>query len=417
MSIFTTPVSKLVTADLKELLSEQAVENVRLEFKRDVPDKDETLKKLSSFANTLGGYVVVGAAAGNDGRITALSGVPTQPSYKQTLVQWCFGGVTPPLDFEVSDPIPMEAPSKNVCYVIAIGESDVAPHALNGRKGIYVRTDEFSSRFQAQPATETELRQMFQRRQIVRDRRASLVERARDRFHAFKEAKYQEFGRRPNGIGAWFDLAIGPRFPSHALCDQAELLNLVQTNQFAWRGVGFPRTTGGGLVSQHESAIVLRPGSSFSILEANFWGMLYYASEIELHEHKYEGIHVYHFVAQLQVFLRHAEIMFRQMGYTGTLSIELRMTGIRGVPWIYSDGFSGIYTGPTSSLDDRATFELETTTYALTDTPDRVSLDLLRYVFFAVNWADLAQNAARMKDMVKFGYNYNYSDPDPKLRF
>jgi len=41
---------------------------VRLEFKSEVPTKDEVLKKLSSFANTFGGYLVIGAKAnGADG--------------------------------------------------------------------------------------------------------------------------------------------------------------------------------------------------------------------------------------------------------------------------------------------------------------------------------------------------------------
>jgi hypothetical protein len=36
----------------QKLLAEQAVENIRLEFKRDVPNKHKVLKKLSSFADT-----------------------------------------------------------------------------------------------------------------------------------------------------------------------------------------------------------------------------------------------------------------------------------------------------------------------------------------------------------------------------
>ena len=51
------------TADLQELLEQKAIENVRLEFKLEIPSKDETLKKLSSFANTFGGFMVIGAKA------------------------------------------------------------------------------------------------------------------------------------------------------------------------------------------------------------------------------------------------------------------------------------------------------------------------------------------------------------------
>ena len=61
MSIFTKPLSQLETADLQELLTDKAVENARLEFKLQIPNKDDTLKKLSSFANTVGGFMVVGA--------------------------------------------------------------------------------------------------------------------------------------------------------------------------------------------------------------------------------------------------------------------------------------------------------------------------------------------------------------------
>ncbi|MCU1299483.1 MAG: hypothetical protein JWO91_3761 [Acidobacteriaceae bacterium] len=84
MSIFTKPISQLSTADLKELLDEKTVENSRLEFKLEVPTKDETIKKLSSFANTFGGFMVIGArAASADGRIEDLPGVETQAGYKQ----------------------------------------------------------------------------------------------------------------------------------------------------------------------------------------------------------------------------------------------------------------------------------------------------------------------------------------------
>lgn len=149
MSIFSKVVSQITTADLKELLDDNSVENARLEFKLLVPAKDETLKKLSSFANTFGGHMVVGATARSaDGRLEDLPGVDEESGYKQKVVDWCFNGATPPLTVEVSDPIAVPAANGKVCYVIRADESDVAPHFLNGRKGVYVRADEFSARFE-----------------------------------------------------------------------------------------------------------------------------------------------------------------------------------------------------------------------------------------------------------------------------
>ena len=50
MAIYTQSVTDISSADLQELLAEKAIENVQLEFKLEIPDKDATLKKLSSSA-------------------------------------------------------------------------------------------------------------------------------------------------------------------------------------------------------------------------------------------------------------------------------------------------------------------------------------------------------------------------------
>lgn len=133
---------------------------------------------------------MIGAEAGGDGRITALPGVVPKSGYKQTIVQWCFEGASPPLDVEVSDAIPAPTAADRVCYVIGVRESVLGPHFLNGRKGVYVRSNEFSSRFDAQLANENELRHLMQRRQLVRERRAALLRRSRERFETFAVQKY-----------------------------------------------------------------------------------------------------------------------------------------------------------------------------------------------------------------------------------
>ena len=406
MSIFMRPVSQLTPEDLEELVAELAVENVRLEFKREVPTKDETLKKLSSFANTFGGFVVIGAEANStDGRIVGLPGVDVQPGYKQTVAQWCFGGVSPPLAAEVSDPIPTPARNGKVCYVLYISESELAPHFLNGRKGVYVRTDEFSSRFEAQLARENELRHLLDRRKLIRDRRTRLVERARRRFQSFTEQRYQEFSRGTESIGARFDLAIVPRFPARPVCDHAHLLTLLKAKSVNWRGVGFPRDAL-GFISQHESVIALRPGSSFSMLEANVWGMLFYATEIEEKRKEYSGIHLNQFLGNLLVFIEHASLMLREFGYVGSLRVELMMNAVRGVPWIYFDrGFPEV--GRRSELDDAVWFSIAATSDDLIDKPDGIAMNVLRYIFFATTWPEVADSPEKLENLIKAGYEFN----------
>jgi hypothetical protein len=117
--------------------------------------------------------MIIGAKANSaDGRIEDLPGVDEQPGYKQKVVQWCFDAVSPPLIAEVSDAIPAPSVAGKVCYVIYTAESDVAPHFLNGRKGVWVRTDEFSQRYEPQLAMENEIEHLLDRRRLIRDRRA-----------------------------------------------------------------------------------------------------------------------------------------------------------------------------------------------------------------------------------------------------
>jgi hypothetical protein len=123
----------------------------------------------------------------------------------------------------VSDAIPSPTAASKVCHVISVPESDLGPHFLNGRKDIYVRSDEFSSRFEAQLANDTELRHLLQRRHLVTERRVELLHRARQRFEVFTKQKYSELGKgtKQDGIGARFDLCIAPRFPARPICDHA----------------------------------------------------------------------------------------------------------------------------------------------------------------------------------------------------
>jgi len=408
MPIYTKPVSQLATSDLEELLQEQTVENIRLEFKRDVPPKDETLKKVSSFANTFGGLVVIGASArSTDGRIEGLPGVDAQDGYKQKVVDWCFGGASPPLTVEVSDPIPTPDGSGKVCYVISVPESDVTPHFLNGRKGVWIRTDEFSGRFDAQLANESELRSLLDRRKLILERRTSLLERARRRFDIYAARRHTDFSGHRTQFGPRLELCVVPRFPARPLCEQGRLQALVMKNHLAWRGILFP-DPGSSIVSQHESAIVLGAAGPDSMFEVNVWGMLFYCAKIADADNsrKTWGIHLYGLLGHVILFLRHSDRMLRALGYAGPLCVEVSLSSIRGVPWLYErSGF--LSSGPGSELDDEVEFSILATSEALGKDSSAVAKDLFRYIFFSVNWPALIATANDLDNLVGMGYLYN----------
>jgi len=407
VSIYQTPLDRLQWSDVHELLNQQAVENSRLEFKSTMPAKDELLKKLSSFANTFGGYLLIGVKAGSeDGRIESIPGVVEQSNLKQTVIQWCTEGVHPPLNPEVSGAIPVAESTDQVVYVVSIQESSEAPHFLNGRKGVYVRTNEYSKRFEARFATQPELLNMLERRRIVEQRREALLGRARARFQAYVAADYAKLARSSGQVGARLLFFVVPRYPTRTIWSYQNLLELRNKIRVRWRGDLYP-SSHSDTVTQHESVICLNPAAGFSAFEMNQWGMLHYVTEVEEKQgDRVSGIHLHSVMGHALLFLRHAGLMMQRVTDLGELSLLLQLEGVRGKPWLYQ-GFSGIEERPASKLDD--TFEIEHLVRRedLLADPDGLAVTLLRHVFFALNWSDVALNEERMRRMIQSGYRFN----------
>lgn len=399
MSIFATPLDQLTTDDLRQLVDDGAVENARLEFKLEAPNRDETLKKLSSFANTFGGFMVVGAKArSQDGRIEDLPGVEPQSGYKQTIVQWCFGGASPPLIAEVSDPIPTPATNGKFCYVVSVAESDVAPHFLHGRKGVWVRTDEFSSRFEARLANEIELSHLLDRRKVTLDRRAGLLGRARKRLETYN-------AREPSRVPR-LELSFCPRFPSRPLCQHERLNPIITKTQLYWRQAMFPHLNR-GVISQHESGVVFQPTGVSSIFEANVWGMLFYSTQIIDNHGGTVGIHPYQVAGYVLMFIHHATAVLQELGYSGAIVIDAALSSILKAHWLDIGSGLGIHVRQGSELDDQVVFSIETTTESLRETPDEIAADLLRYIFFSVNWPGLVDTPQKLLALIGRGHKFN----------
>jgi hypothetical protein len=417
MSIYATPISQLKTSDLTELLQEQAVENTRLEFKREVPEKDETLKKLSSFANTFGGFVVIGAVAqSKDGRIESLPGVDEVPGYKQKIVDWCFKECSPPITVDVSSPIPTPNGNGKVCYVISVEESEVAPHFLNGRNGVWIRTNEFSGRFHAELANEDELQQLLHRRELVLERRRRILERARKRFETHLRMAPAPPGSGPVLPDSTFELRIVPRFPAKQICKPEEIVGHLDKVRYpTYRRVGFPRYQT-GVMTQFESAIIRQPFVEPSFLEANVWGMVFYG--VGLYEKEYpdetKGIHVYEFVGHLLLFVRHANDLFERTGLIGPILIETRLWSISDRKWVFAQqvgpGMPSVGTvRPPSGIDDEFALSVSTTVESLRENPTNVAVELLRSIFFSLDWRGLVADEAQLTKLIQDGYRFNGS--------
>ncbi|MFX0197378.1 MAG: helix-turn-helix domain-containing protein [Candidatus Hodarchaeota archaeon] len=298
MSIFSKQVEDIVFEDIQELLAQRVQENIRLEYKKELPpkkDKDELVKKLSSMSNTYGGYIIIGMEEDGHGNPLSICGVSQKKGFKQQVVQWCYQEVYPPITPFVSNPIPNETANNTVIYVVYVDMSLDAPHFLTTRRGCYIRTDEYSQKFEPRLATYEEIKFLSDRRKQGDDKRTYLVERSKRRFDQYCNWKYQDFSIKSKchpelqhlNRASFLYINLIPQFPHARYKTEHELLQLIPKIQLppTKRLECFPSEP---MYSQFESVIFPYPRamSAFSYMELNTYGQLCYYSQIAEVIHK-----------------------------------------------------------------------------------------------------------------------------------
>jgi len=411
MSIYDKPVTSLTTSDLQELLDDDAVENVRLEFKLKDPDKDETLKKLSSFANTFGGYLIIGALAdSSSGRLQGLPGIKPISGFKQRIAQWCYESISPPIQPYVSDPIKSPNDPSKVCYVIYVDESQEAPHFLNSRRGVYVRTDEFSQRFEPKLATFNEIQHLANRRSLAEEQRKHLLRRSHERFNEFVWLFYPSYKKTTQPIGATLKIVISPVYPVRPLIQHDKLQSLMRDISVQQRRVEFP-SSHLDRSCQHESIIILDTRGRFEFIEANIWGQFCYAREVEGQGNVGNYVHVQQLVGALLLYLEHARRMLLEVGFDGTLRFAVGLERVLKRPFFIT-GYAGqVEKCGCSILDDEIAFQQDCSSEEFRSSRDRIAVELLRTIFYAVNWPEGVADEASIAGILEMGYKFNLWKP------
>lgn len=174
-----------------------------------------------------------------------------------------------------------------------------------------------------------------------------------------------------------------------------------------WRQVMFPDPAS-AVLAQHESALVLAPCRVLSIFEVNIWGMLFYAVKIQREEAQAAGIDLHEFVGYLLLFFRHAASLLLSLGYSGPMHVEIAINSLLRTQWLSPQAGGWHIPRPGSGLDDDVEFPITTTGDRFRDKPDDVVADILRYVFFAVNWPALVNSQGNVARLLAAGRGYNF---------
>jgi len=111
-------------------------EGVRVEYKGAWPNIP---KVVSSFANTMGGILIIGVDADRTTGmpILPIHGITTGPGLEERVTQSCYQGIYPPITPSIRV-ISIPSTTDRVIVVVKVAESIEAPHAIENttRKGI-----------------------------------------------------------------------------------------------------------------------------------------------------------------------------------------------------------------------------------------------------------------------------------------
>jgi len=104
--------------------------------------------------------------------------------------------------------------------------------------------------------------------------------------------------------------------------------------------------------------------------------------------------------------------VFRLSGLVGSILIEASLQSIRDRKWVYAyqpiPGTAPVgRTRPPSGIDDEFALSVATTVEELREGPDGVAMELVRSIFFSLDWGGLVDTQAKLETLIRQGHGFN----------
>ena len=138
-SIFGKPLDEVEYADIVDFADQQVEEGLNLDYKRDTSSLSKVVKTLVSFANTNGGWVIIGIDDEDDKPKLPVTGISQANNYEQQINNSIISTVSPvvlPL-YKVTH----STDSKHTIVIAYMPTSTNTPHWMNysGKNVLFTR--------------------------------------------------------------------------------------------------------------------------------------------------------------------------------------------------------------------------------------------------------------------------------------
>ena len=143
-SIFGKPLNDVTTDDVKLFCKSQIKEGVNLDYKKDLSSAKSIVKAIASFANTRGGWILVGVEDNKDDKpVIPAAGIDFQDHLTLTVTNMVLSHIWTPI-IPVYRVCPPDKNNKTF-LIMYVPESHEAPHWLFNKKELYIRVADRSS--------------------------------------------------------------------------------------------------------------------------------------------------------------------------------------------------------------------------------------------------------------------------------
>ena len=328
--MFTKPADEINFSDIKTFC-EGYSEGVRVEYKREISQIRKHVPKIvSSFANTQGGILLIGAETDERNNVKCIQGIPVERGIDERIVQSALTGIYPPVIPEV---IICDVPQKsdNVVVIVRVNESQQAPHALQNSNEVYIRVSSISQPYRL--ADIDRIDYLLKRRERPQSIIQNILNRMEDRAQTCIEEQSKS--------NPYLSLICRPVFPYRPITPPPAIVAFLRkydrkhrNDQSRYHFVfpfkegeidfGTRKVTGGvGFI-----------GRSFYYevfyYEVNEYGILYHGGVLHGEQSEPNTLKDYDIVHEIYELIHSAWIFYQDCAYSGNIEFQARLRQIDG---------------------------------------------------------------------------------------
>lgn len=212
--MLTKPINEIIFEDIENFCNEWA-EGVRVEYKRDIEVKKHIPKAVSSFANFLGGILMIGVECDKvQNKVIAINGIPSKNGIEDQIIHCAIKNIYPAVIPAVKI---VDIPNtNNIVVVLQVDESVQAPHTIQNTTEVYIRTGNVSYPYKLAEIDRIEY--MFKRRENSQVAAQQILNRIEERS--------QYLIMRQDIIPVTLTLIAQPTFPYRPIISPSTIYEL-----------------------------------------------------------------------------------------------------------------------------------------------------------------------------------------------